>query len=166
MSYQMSYLSPQSSWFKPGSSFDANRGFLSALNREIDHVLDGFGSYPSSAGTSSHSSTPRMSVTESDISVEIETELPGVDEKDVEISLSDDVLTIKGEKRMEGSLQHSDYCHQERTFGKFSRSITLPFGPDPKSVKTLFSRGVLKITLPKSAAIKQHTVKIPVKSTM
>lgn len=166
MSYQMSYLTPQSTWFRPGSSFDANRGFLSALNREIDQVLDGIGSYATSSGTSSHSSTPRMSVSETDSSVEIETELPGVEEKDVEIALSDDVLTIKGEKRMDSSSQHSDYCHQERTFGKFARSITLPFGPDPKSVKTLFSRGVLKITLPKSAAIKQHMVKIPVKSTM
>jgi len=158
MTYQMSYLTPQSTWFRPTSSFDANRGFLSALNREIDQVLDGFGSY------SSHSSTPRMSVNETDSSIEIETELPGVEEKDVEIVLSDDVLTIKGEKRMDSSLQHSDYCHQERTFGKFARSITLPFEPDSKSVKTLFSRGVLKITLPKSAAIKQNTVKIPVKS--
>src|ERR1700692_1282825 len=164
MTYQTSYLTPQSIWFRPGPSFDATRGYLSALNREIDQVLEGFGSYPSKSGTSSHSSTPRMSVNESDSSVEIETELPGVEEKDVEISLSDDVLTIKGEKRMESSLQHSDYCHQERTFGKFSRSITLPFGPDPKSVKTLFSRGVLKITLPKAAAIKQNAVKIPVKS--
>jgi len=105
-----------------------------------------------------------MSVNETDSSVEIETELPGVEEKDVEIALSNDVLTIKGEKRMESSLQHSDYCYQDRTFGKFARSITLPFGPDPKSVKTLFSRGILKITMPKSAAIKQHAVKIPVKS--
>ena len=165
MTYQMSYLTPQSTWFRPGSSFDANRGFLSALNREIDHVLDEFGSYSSSSATASRYSTPRMSVSETDSSVEIETELPGVEEKDVEIALNNDVLTIKGEKRIESSLQHSDYCHQERTFGKFARSITLPFEPDPKSVKTLFSRGILKITLPKSAAIKQQTVKIPVKST-
>ena len=164
MTYQMSYLTPQSTWFKPGSSFDANRGFLSALNREIDQVLDGFGSLSSSSGTVSRSSTPRMSVSETDSSVEIETELPGVEEKDVEITLNDDVLTIKGEKRMESSLQHSDYCHQERTFGKFARSITLPFDPDPKSVKMLFSKGVLKITLPKSSGSKQHTVKIPFKS--
>jgi HSP20 family protein len=160
----MSYLTPQSTWFRPTSSFDANRGFLSALNREIDQVLDEFGSYSSSPSTASRNSTPRMSVSETDSSVEIETELPGVEEKDVEIALSNDVLTIKGEKRMESSLQHSDYCYQDRTFGKFARSITLPFEPDPKSVKTLFSRGILKITLPKSAAIKQLTVKIPVKS--
>ena len=162
MSYQMSYPTPQSTWFRPASTSETNRSFLSALNREIEHVLDEFGSF--SSASNPRSSTPRMSVSESDQSVEIEAELPGVDEKDVDVALNDDVLTIKGEKRMESSSQHSDYCHQERTFGKFARSITLPFEPDPKSVKTLFSRGILKITLPKSAAIKQLTVKIPVKS--
>src|SRR6202051_563367 len=106
MTYQMSYLTPQSTWYKPTASFDANRGFLSALNREIDHVLDEFGSYPSSSATASRNSTPRMSVSETDSSVEIETELPGVEEKDVEIVLRDDVLTIKGEKLVERSLQH------------------------------------------------------------
>src|SRR6266700_2476829 len=125
MSYQISYLTPQSTWFRPTSSFDANRGFLSALNREIDQVLDDFGSFSSSSSTASRNSTPRMSVSETDSSVEIETELPGVEENDVEIALSNDVLTIKGEKRMESSLQHSDYCYQDRTFGKFARSITL-----------------------------------------
>jgi HSP20 family protein len=99
---------------------------------------------------------PRMSVSESDQSVEIEAELPGIDEKDVDVALNDDVLTIKGEKRMENH-------YQDRSFGKFARSITLPFEPDAKTVKTFFSKGVLKITLPKTAG-KQHSVKIPVKS--
>jgi HSP20 family protein len=160
MSYQMSYQTPHSTWFRPASPFEMNRSFLSALNREIDQVLDGFGSF-SSANTS-HSATPRMSVSENDQSIEIETELPGLDEKDVDVSLNDDVLTIKGEKRMENHSQRSDYCYQDRSFGKFVRSITLPFGPDPKTVKTHFSKGVLKITLPKTAG-NQHTVKIPVK---
>jgi len=158
MSYQMSY---PTTWFRPASSFEANKSFLSALNREIDHVLDEFGSF-SPAGTS-RGTTPRMSVSESDQSVEIEAELPGVEEKDVDVALNDDVLTIKGEKRMENHSQHSDFCYQDRSFGKFARSITLPFEPDPKTVKTLFSKGVLKITLPRSAG-KQHSVKIPVKS--
>ena len=161
MSYQMSYPTPQSTWFRSASNFEANRSFLSALNREIDHVLDEFGSF--SSPSSSRSNTPRMSVSESEQSVEIEAELPGVDEKDVDVALNDDVLTIKGEKRMENHSQHGDFCYQDRSFGKFARSITLPFGPDPKTVKTYFSKGVLKITLPKAAS-KQHTVKIPVKS--
>ena len=162
MSYQMSYITPQSTWFRPTSTFESNRSFLSALNREIDHVLDEFGGYAS--GTGSRCGTPRMSVSESDQSVDIEAELPGVDEKDIEVALNNDVLTIKGEKRMEGNPQHNELCHQERMFGKFTRSITLPFEPDPKMVKTLFTRGVLKITLPKSASVKQHMVKIPVKA--
>jgi HSP20 family protein len=160
MSYQMSYPTPQSTWFRPASTFETNRSFLSALNREIDHVLDEFGS---SSAHNSGTTTPRMSVSETDQSVEIETELPGVDEKDVDVALNDDVLTIKGEKRMENHSQHGDFCYQDRSFGKFARSITLPFGPDPKTVKTLFSKGVLKITLPKTAG-KQHSVKIPVKA--
>ena len=162
MSYPMSYpTQQQSTWFRPASPFETNRSFLSALNREIDHVLDEFGSF-SPAGIS-RTTTPRMSVSESDQSVEIEAELPGVDEKDVDVALNDDVLTIRGEKRMENHSQHSDFCYQDRSFGKFARSITLPFEPDPKTVKTLFSKGVLKITLPRSAG-KQHSVKIPVKS--
>jgi HSP20 family protein len=161
MSYQMSYPTPQSTWFRPASTSETNRSFLSALNREIEHVLDEFGSF--SSGNNPRGSTPRMSVSETDQSVEIEAELPGVDEKDVDVALNDDVLTIKGEKRMENHSQHSDFCYQDRSFGKFARSITLPFGPDPKAVKTLFSKGVLKITLPKTAS-KQHSVKIPVKA--
>jgi HSP20 family protein len=163
MSYQMSYPTPQSTWFRPASTFETNRSFLSALNREIDHVLDEFGGYGSA--TASRSATPRMSVSETDQSVDIEAELPGVEEKDVQIALNDDILTIKGEKRMESNSQHNQFCHQERMFGKFARSITLPFGPDPKTVKTIFAKGVLKITLPKSAALKQHSVNIPVKAT-
>ena len=158
----MRYSVPQTTWYRPMPSYVVNDALFSAFNGEIDHVFDEFGRF--SSATAARSGAPRMNVSETDTWVEIEAELPGVEEKDVEVVLNDDVLTIKGEKRMESSLQHSDYCHQERTFGKFSRSITLPFGPDPKSVKTLFSQGVLKITLPKSSGGKQHTVKIPFKS--
>jgi HSP20 family protein len=56
------------------------------------------------------------------------------------------------------------YFHQERTFGSFARSITLPFEPDPKTVKTFFVKGVLKITLPKPAGVKDKIVRIPVKA--
>jgi HSP20 family protein len=161
MTYQVSYPTPQSTWFKPTSTFETNRSFLSALNREIDQVLDEFGSF--ATANTSRSTAPRMSVSESDQSVEIEAELPGVEEKDVDVALNDDVLTIKGEKRMESHAQHSDFCYQDRSYGKFARSITLPFVPDPKMVKTLFSKGVLRITLPKTPG-KQHSVKIPVKA--
>src|SRR5207237_6196445 len=107
--------------------------------REMDRFLDQFDGSPSAP--TGHS-VPRLSVSESDNSVEIEVELPGVDDKDIEVMLNEDVLTIKGEKRIERDEQQKDYCHQERTFGRFARSITLPFDPDPKTAKTFFANGV------------------------
>jgi HSP20 family protein len=141
-------------------AYGVNDAFFSTLNREIDQVFDEFSGY--SSATAARSAAPRMSVSETGDFVEIDAELPGVEEKDVEVALNEDVLTIKGEKRLERAEQQKDYYYQERTFGKFARSITLPFEPDPKTVKTYFAKGVLKITLPKAAGVKQHTVKIPV----
>jgi HSP20 family protein len=104
----------------------------------------------------------RLNVSETDSAIEIEAELPGVDEKDVDVSLSEDLLTIKGEKKDEREEKTKDYYMHERRFGAFSRSIHLPFAPDAKSVKASFDKGVLKITLPKPAGVKEKTVKIPV----
>ena len=166
----MTYLTPQTAWygqqptwFGPAMAANANNRALSAAQsaqREMDRFLDELGGWSSAAATGH--AVPRLSLSETDNSVEIEVELPGVDEKDLDVALSEDVLTIKGEKRADE--HQKDYCHQERTFGRFTRSITLPFDPDPKTVKTLFAKGVLKITLPKSAGVKQHTVKIPVRA--
>ena len=156
----MTNLIPQMTWFQPVSPYQ-NGGLYSAYSREIDRFFDELGGMTSAK---SNVSQPRISVRETDGVIEIEAELPGVDEKDIDVELTDDVLTIKGEKRVERDEAHKDAYYQERTFGKFVRSITLPFEPDPKTVKTLFARGVLKITLPKSAGVKEHTVRIPVKA--
>lgn len=165
----MTYLTPQPTWsgqqpawFGSAAAAKANSRALSAVQREMDRFLDELGVWPSTA--SAGYPLPRVSVSATDDSVEIEAELPGVDEKDLEVTLNEDVLTIKGEKKVERDEQQKDYYCQERTFGRFARSITLPFDPDPKTVKTLFAKGVLKITLPKSASIKQNTVKISVRA--
>jgi len=157
---QMTNLLPQMSWLRPVSHYQ-NGGFYSTFNREIDRFLEELGSVNAAK---SNVTSPRISVRESDNAMEILAELPGVDEKDIDVELTDDVLTIRGEKLAERDETHKDAYYQERTFGKFARSITLPFEPDPKTVKTYFVRGVLKITLPKSAGVKEHTVKIPVKA--
>jgi HSP20 family protein len=156
----MTNLIPQMTWFRPVSPYQ-NGGLYSGFNREIDRFFDELSGMTS---PKSNVSQPRISVWETNGAIEIEAELPGVDEKDIDVELTDDVLTIKGEKRVERDEAHKDAYYQERTFGKFARSITLPFEPDPKAVKTLFTRGVLKLTLPKSADVKEHTVRIPVKA--
>lgn len=160
-------LTQQTSWPRTAAvPFDPTGGFLSAMRKEIDHFFDDLGGRSSASGGASQSAAPRISVSETEASVEIDAELPGVEEKDVEVALNEDVLTIKGEKRLEREEQHADYYRQERSFGRFARSIVLPFEPDPKTVKALFARGVLKITLPKSAAVKQQTIRIPVKAAV
>src|SRR5438105_14644256 len=101
----MTYLTPQSTWFgqqptwfAQAATANASSRALSALQREMDRFLDQFDGSPSAP--TGHS-VPRLSVSESDNSVEIEVELPGVDDKDIEVMLNEDGLTIKGEKRIE-----------------------------------------------------------------
>lgn len=159
----MTYLVPQTPWYRNGSTFGPYNGFFSTLPSEIDHFFDDFGHFssPKSYGRA----TPWISVREIDNAVEVEAELPGVEQKDVEVVLNEDVLTIKGQKRMEREENKTDYYYcQERTFGSFARSVTLPFEPDPKAVKSYFVNGVLTITLPKPVGAHAKMVKIPVKA--
>ncbi|HTW34405.1 MAG TPA: Hsp20/alpha crystallin family protein [Rhizomicrobium sp.] len=139
-------------------AYGVNDTFFSALNKEIGQVFDDMGFSTTQPG---RNPAPRMSVSETENFVEIEAELPGVEANDVDVELNDDVLTIKGEKKLNYNGQQKDYYYQERAVGKFARSITLPFEPDPKTVKTAFAKGVLTITLPKAAGVKHQTVKIP-----
>jgi HSP20 family protein len=132
------------------------------MRKALDQVFNEFGGL--SSGTCSHCASPRINISETDNAVEIEAELPGVEERDVQVSLNRDVLTIKGEKKMEREEQYQNYSHQERMFGKFERSIDLSFEPDAKAVKAVFAKGVMKVTLPKSASAIQNNVKIPIKT--
>lgn len=157
----MTYLAPQNTWSGSSSSMDQSSMPYTAMRRALDQVFNEFAG--ASSGNFSHCTSLRLNISETDNVVDIEAELPGVEEKDVEVSLNGDVLTIRGEKKMERDDQHKNYRHQERTFGKFERSIELSFEPDPKAVKALFAKGVMKITLPKSASAIQNNVKIPVK---
>jgi len=106
---------------------------------------------------------PKVNVSESDKAIEIEAELPGVDEKDVEILLSDDTLTIKGEKKLEKEDREKDYYRFESSYGSFSRAIPLSADIDRDKVDAAFKKGVLTITLPKTEGAKSHVKRIEVK---
>jgi len=109
--------------------------------------------------------SPHVDVSEPDTAIEVTVELPGIDEKDFELVLQDDFLTIKGEKRSEREEKNKDYHVVERSFGSFSRSIRLPFEADPEAVKAQITKGVLKVTIAKPAEAKNKTVKIPIRSS-
>ena len=89
----------------------------------------------------------------------ISAELPGLDAQDVEMSISDDRLVLKGEKRQEQEEKNKNYHHSERTYGSFQRSFELPMSVDRDKIAADFSKGVLTITLPKTAAMQQQQKK-------
>jgi HSP20 family protein len=89
-------------------------------------------------------------------------DLPGVDQKDVNVEFQDSVLTISGERRSESEETREGYRRFERATGSFSRSLTLPEGIDPESVKAHFANGVLEVTIPKPEERKPKRVEISV----
>ncbi len=94
--------------------------------------------------------TPNVDIKDEETRITIEAELPGVSEKDVEVTLSGDSLIIRGEKKLETEEKEKDYYRVERSYGSFRRSIPLPVEVDGDNVKATFRNGILSITLPKS----------------
>lgn len=107
---------------------------------------------------------PHMDVSETDKEVRIRAEMPGVSEKDIEVSLDDDVLTLRAEKRQERREEREGVHVSERSFGTFQRSIRVPFPVKPDQVKANFENGVLTVTLPK-ALPEQKTRRIQVQGS-
>lgn len=129
------------------------------LQREIDRLFEDF-----TRGVPALGSTalrPSMDVTETDKEIEITAELPGLEEKDVQINFADNVLTIRGEKKAEREEKEKDYHLVERSYGSFSRTLELPAGVDPDAIKASIAKGVLKVTVPKPApaSVKKIDVK-------
>lgn len=108
--------------------------------------------------------TPVMDVTEDEDRFHIAVELPGMDEKDVEIVLSDNVLTIKGEKMMESKEAEKPRAYMERSYGSFRRSIPLGVEIATDKIEATFDKGVLTIHLPKTAEAKKAYKKIPIRA--
>ena len=106
---------------------------------------------------------PLVDVAETDDGLTVTAELPGLDEKDIEVDLTNNVLTLKGEKKSEKDEKKADYHFRERSYGSFSRSVAVPFDVDPDKVKAAFSKGVLTISLPRPPEAKRKTKKIAVK---
>jgi HSP20 family protein len=104
---------------------------------------------------------PSMDVAETDKQIELSIELPGLQQKDVDISVSDDMLTIRGEKKAETEQKDKNFRRVERVYGTFYRVIELPPGIDPSTINATMSNGVLRITIPKPA--RAETKKIEVK---
>jgi HSP20 family protein len=107
---------------------------------------------------------PAVDVAESDKADEITAELPGLDEKNIEVKLANGVLSIKGEKQEEKEEKRKGYYRRERSFGSFERSFQVPEGIDTDKIAASFKNGILSVTLPKSAEAQKQATKIEVKA--
>ncbi len=144
--------------FRPGGLTERGFGedpFMSLhreMNRLFDDVFRGVPTAGSRGAPGGDFVTAHIDVSETENEVRICAELPGVNQDDVEISLDDDVLTIRGEKKLERKDEKENYHFMERSYGTFQRSLRLPFRVEPDQVQADFTNGVLTVTLPKTKA--------------
>jgi HSP20 family protein len=111
--------------------------------------------------------SPKVNVAETDKGLEVTADLPGIDQRDIEISLSDGILTLKAEHKAEKEEkdEKKQYHLVERSSGTFMRSFELPFEADTEKVEASFDKGGLKISVPRSAAAAKRVKKIAIKGS-
>jgi len=131
------------------------------MKKEMDRVWDSFFERGPRTGETGEW-FPSLDVAETKNDVVIKAEVPGMDPKDIDISLSNGVLTIKGEKKQEREEKEGDYHLTERSFGAFTRAIQLPTEVQSDKIEASYKNGVLKVTLPKSEEAKKKEIKIKV----
>lgn len=145
------------------------------LRKEVDRLFEDFGDdfwrrpFRTRAGlekdwAQKFVTTPAADVVETDKAYEITAELPGIDQKNIEVNVANGGITIKGEKKEETEEKKKDYYVSERRYGSFERYFSLPEGVDADKIEATFKNGVLKVMLPKTAEAQKPAKKIEVKA--
>lgn len=131
-----------------------------SLRKEMDKLFDRFweGDWPALPALGEWS--PALEVSETKDAIMVKAEVPGMESKDIQLSLQDNVLTVRGEKRQEKEEKEEHYYRAERSYGAFARAIRLPSAVDGSKVAATFKNGVLKVTLPKAPAAKGNVIPI------
>ena len=138
-----------------------------AFRHEMDRLFDSFfapAHFGRFGGLGGFPFNPAVDVSETDKEVRVRAELPGVEEKDIDVSLDEDVLTIRGEKREERSEDGERRRFVETSYGSFERSLRLPFTPEDADIKANFKDGVLTITVKKPPELNRPSRRIPIQN--
>jgi HSP20 family protein len=133
-----------------------------AMRREMENAFRAFDQNLSSPDIGA--GAPAINVAETKDAFQVTAELPGVDEKDINISLDDNQLVISGEKKAESTKEEKDWHIEERSYGSFYRSMFLPFEPEDGAVEANFDKGVLHLTIKKPAKAMKTTKTINIKT--
>ncbi len=149
------------------------RGLQTEIDRLFDDMVQGIGRWPFGWWDSDlvpftgpllgRGGSPAIDLVETEKGYRLTAELPGLDEKDVEIMLSGNTLTIKGEKKEEHEAKEPEYHFSERRYGAFQRVLQLPEGIDSAKIEATFAKGVLTVELPKTPEAAKSERKIDIK---
>jgi len=164
-------------WDEEDRPFESFLREMDSLHKDMDRLFEDFwkGSGRLSTMTTPWQSMmrsrgelsevmPRVDETEDDKAFHVRVELPGMDQDDVDITLSNGMLTIRGEKKREDEEKGKDFYRKERSFGAFRRTLPIPAEVDEKAIEASFKRGVLYIELPKTEAARKKVTHIDVKA--
>jgi HSP20 family protein len=130
------------------------------IQAQMNRLFDNFLGQPTSPPVMERVWAPAVDMYETKNEVVISAELPGLDEKDIHLSITGDLLTIQGERRWNDNVKDASHYRRERWFGKFERTLSLPMPVETSQVKATYRDGVLTVKLPKAEEIKPKEIKI------
>jgi HSP20 family protein len=132
------------------------------IQGEVNRLFDTFLGRPVAAAPAMRAWLPAVDMQETKDALVLTVEVPGVSEKDVTVSITGDLLSIRGERRVADEAKNQQYLHSERVFGQFERLIQLPLEVQADKVKATYRDGVLQVTLPKAEELKPREIKIDI----
>jgi len=158
----------------PANTPDSWRSLRTEMDRLFDRFSGGWGmpslrrmfdaEPPWRYETSLNLPTPAVDISEDDTGYKVTAELPGMNEKEIEVAVSDGMLTLKGEKRANREQKDKNFYLSERSYGSFQRSFYVPDGVNRDKIAADFANGVLTVTMPKTAKAVEQQKKIEVKA--
>ena len=142
--------------------WDPFREFATLQDRMNRLVRDSFGPEGREEALTTTTFAPAVDVYEDEHNITLKIEVPGIDEKDIDVQIENNTLTVHGERKFEKEEKEENYRRVERQYGSFTRSFTLPNTVDPENVQANYDKGVLKIKLAKKAEAKPKQIKVNV----
>ena len=147
-------------------TFVARRDFSTLQDRVNRIFRESFSPEGSDEALTTSNFAPPVDVYEDEHNITLKIEVPGIDEKDINVTIENNTLTVRGERRFEKDEKEENFHRVERMYGSFTRSFTLPNTVDPEQVSAHYEKGVLKINLAKKAEAKPKLIKVNVEKTL
>jgi HSP20 family protein len=133
---------------------------LARMEREMEDVFGRFFPAVRTWAGMERAWTPAVDMREEKDEIVVKADLPGLDDKDIQVTVQDGTLTIRGERKEEKEEKGEEYYYAERAYGAFVRSLPLPAGVEADKVKATFKKGVLEVHLPKAREARGHTIEV------